>query len=87
MYSAHGGIVKDDQAQNWSAGLNLLGLAGLLAAKVYAPQVDIAGMDAQVAQFVQVGLVVFGYVLQLLASKGAYVAIRGVPVLGKSFSK
>lgn len=81
------GLVKDDQAPTWSAALNLLGLAGLLALRVYAPQVDVVSLDAQVAQFVEVGLVVFAYILQLLGSKVAHTAVRGTPLIGKSWSR
>ena len=80
------GWVKDDQAQTWSAGLNILGLAGLLAAGIWFPDLDIEGLDAQVAQFVNVGMVVFTYVIQLLSSKVAHIAVRGATVIGKSFS-
>lgn len=81
------GWVKDGQAPIVSAALNLLGLAGLLAAKVFAPDIDLAGVDAQVSDFVQVGVVVTTYVLQLLASKGANAAIKGVPVVGYSHTE
>jgi len=81
------GLVKDDQAATWSTGLNLLGLAGLFAVGVYAPHIDLVGMDEQVQEFVVVGLVVFNYILQLLGAKVAHVAVRGTPVIGKSYSK
>jgi hypothetical protein len=81
------GLVKDNQAVTWSTGLNLLGLAGLLAVGVYAPQLDVAGIDSKVAQFVQVGLVVFAYIVQLLGAKLGHTVVRGVPLIGKSYSK
>jgi hypothetical protein len=80
------GIVKDGTSQNWSAGLNLVLLIGLLAANVYKPGIDLAGVDKQVSDFVQVGVVIFTYILQLAASKAANQAIQGVPVAGKSFA-
>ena len=81
------GWVKDGQAPIVSAGLNLLGLAGLFATKVFWPEVQIGVVDAQVSDFVQVGVVVFTYILQLLASKGANAAIKGVPVVGYSHTE
>lgn len=81
------GVVKDGQAQNWSAGLNLIGLAGLLALKVYAPHVDVEGLNSQAAMLAQVGLVVFAYVVQLLAGKATHAAVRGTGFIGKSFTK
>ncbi len=80
------GLVKDDQAKNWVAGLNLLGLAGLLALRVYAPEVDVLKIDAEVSQFTEVALVVFAYVIQLLSSKAAHSAARGTWLIGKSYS-
>ena len=80
------GLVEDGHAPYWSAALNLLGLAGLLAVNVYAPELDVAGLDAKVAGFVEVGLVVFGYILQLLGSKVTHYAVKGLPVVGKSYS-
>jgi hypothetical protein len=79
-------VVKDGQAQNWVAGLNLLGLAGLLGLKVFAPEADVAVLDAQLGDFVNVMMVVFAYVVQMLGSKLSYIAIKNVPLIGKSFS-
>lgn len=83
----HFGLVADGSAVTWSAALNLIGLAALLGLRVYAPQVDIAAVDARVAEAVQVALVIFGYVIQLLAAKGAHLAVRGVPLVGASYSE
>lgn len=80
------GVVKEDQAPTWSAGLNLAGLVMLLALQIYAPQVDIEGLDQQVAQAVEVGVVVFGYIIQLLSSKLSHAVVRGVPGIGKFIS-
>ncbi len=80
------GVVQDGQAQTWSAGFNLVGMAGMLALKVFQPDFDFAGMDAQAAQFASVAAVVVGYILQLLSSKATNSAVRGVPIVGKSFS-
>ena len=80
------GIVKEGQAPTWSAALNLFGLAFLLIMKIYAPMTDIGGLDNQLTEFVNVGVVVFGYILQLLSSKMAHAVIRGVPGIGKVIS-
>ena len=81
------GWVKDGQAQNWVAGLNLLGLAGLLAINVFNPEMDVQALDAEIGQFTEVALVVFAYVVQMLGSKVSYLAVKNVPVIGKSNSK
>lgn len=80
------GLVKDGSAPTWSAGLNLAALALLLVTRTYRPDVDIQAVDQQVMDFVNVGVVVFSYVLQLVSSKGTHKFIKGVPVIGKSNS-
>lgn len=81
------GVIKDGQAGTVSAGLNLLGLAGLLALKVFAPDTSVIEIDTQLSRFAEVGLVLLTYISQLLVSKGAHLAVKGVPVIGKSFDK
>ena len=80
------GIVQDGTAQNWSAGLNLVFLAALLALNVFMPEVDVAGVDARVAQFVEFAIVIWGYLLQLFGSKLAHSIVKGTAVIGKSHS-
>lgn len=80
------GVIQDGQAQNWSAGLNLVALTGLLLLRVFAPDVDVSGLDAQIAQFVDVAIVVVGYLLQLLGSKTTHAIVKGTFLIGKSYS-
>jgi len=79
-------VVKAGDAQTWSAGLNLLALVGLFILKVFTPDVDITGIDAQSAQFAQVAQVVIAYVMQLGISKLTHISLRGVPIVGTSQS-
>ena len=80
------GVVKDGTAQNWSAGLNLAAMVILFVLKIFVPTVDIEGVDAKIVEFLPVATVVIGYVLQLLSSKLTYLAIKGIPVVGRSNS-
>lgn len=80
--------ISDGQAQNWSAGLNLIGMALLLMAKVFRPDLDLIELDSQAAQLATALSVVFGYVLQLLSSKFVHqFALKGLPLIGKSYSE
>jgi hypothetical protein len=79
-------VVKAGDAQTWSAGFNLLAIVGLFILKVFAPDVDITGIDAQSAQFAQVAQVVIAYVMQLGISKLTHISLRGVPIVGTSQS-
>lgn len=81
------GAVKDGTSQTWSAGLNLLGMVALFVLRIVKPDLDIAGVDAQVMAFANVAAVVLGYVIQLLSSKLTHIAITGVPVIGKSYGR
>jgi len=81
------GWVKDGQAQNWVAGLNLLGLASLLAINVFNPELDVTAIDAEIGEFTQVAMVVFAYIFQMLSSRVSYLAVKNVPVIGKSNSQ
>lgn len=80
------GLVKDGQAQVYSTGLNLVALVALFALKVWAPQIDVANLDATAGQIANAALVVFGLLVQLYGAKWAHGALTGVPGVGKSFS-
>lgn len=80
------GVVKDGTAQTWSAGLNLAGMVLLFVANILQPDLDIAGIDEHVMNFVNVAVIVLGYVMQLVTSKVAHFAVTGLPVIGKSYS-
>ena len=80
------GLVKDGQAQNYSTGINLAALVALFGLKVFAPQVDVANLDATAAQVAQVAITVFGLLAQLYGAKWAHGALAGVPLFGKSYS-
>jgi len=78
--------LPDGQAANLSAGLNLIGVAALLAFRVFNPSFDVAGADAQALNFANVANVVFAYFLSLGGSKLLYQGLKGVTGLGKSNS-
>lgn len=81
------GLVRDGQAQNWSAGLNLLLLAGLLALRVYSPSYDIQALDSQVSGLVQIASLAMAWALQMFGSKATHSLARGIPLVGKSYSQ
>jgi hypothetical protein len=79
---------SDGQAQNWSAGLNLIGMALLLMAKVFRPDLDLIELDSQAAQLATALSVVFGYVLHLLSSKFVHqFALKGLPLIENHIQK
>jgi len=80
------GLVKDGQAPTWVVGFNLLGMILLFALGIFQPNADIAGMDETAGQLAVVLFTVFGFVWQLISSKVAHSALKGAPVLGKSYA-
>lgn len=81
------GIVKDGSSDLWSAGFNLAGLVALYLLKVFQPDFDVGGVDEDVMTFVNAVTPLVSYILMLLSSKLSYFAVRGIPILGKSYSK
>lgn len=81
------GLVQDGQAQIYSTGLNLAGLVALFALKVFAPAVSVEGLDSIAAQVAQFLTVAFGLFVQLGGARFAHDVLRGVPVIGKSYTK
>ena len=80
------GIVKDGTADKWVAGLNLVGLVALFVIKTWFPQIDIMQLDANLGAFVIVLTVVFDYIITILGSKLTYLAVKNLPIIGKSYS-
>jgi hypothetical protein len=78
------GWVRDGDAPKWSLGLNLAGMVLLAVVQVYRPDVDVAGIDAQVAAWVEVLATIAGLVLQLGSAKLTHTIVRGMPVIGVS---
>lgn len=81
------GVVKDGQAQTFSLGFNLVGLVALFALGLFAPDADLAGIDATAAQVAQLLTIVVGLVVQLGGSKIAHSVLKGAPVIGKTFTQ
>lgn len=80
------GIVRDGQATTVVTGLNILGIAGLLALQVFSPAADIAGLDAAAGSIATVLTVLAGFVVQMGGSKLFHTLFKGAPLIGKTFS-
>lgn len=78
------GLVKDGDAQTWSAALNLLGMAALFLLKVIRPEFDPARVDQQLEGLAKIAMLIIGYISQLLASKTTHLAVKNVPLIGAS---
>jgi hypothetical protein len=80
------GVVKDGTAQNWSAGANLVIVLIVYSLRLFKPEIDVTSFDPIFAEIATVGSFVFAYVSSLLTSKLTYYAVKGLPVVGKSFT-
>ena len=81
------GVVKDGDAQKWSAGFSLAAFIAFVALRLFAPEVDVEGMDAQASQIAELALYVLGFFLQMgLPVRVHEFLSRGrVPFIGYSF--
>lgn len=80
------GLVSDGTADIWSTGLNLVGLLVLFVLKIVAPNISLPNVDKTAATIAQLLTLVLQLFFQFGVSKVAYASIRGVPVIGKSFT-
>jgi hypothetical protein len=80
------GWVTDGTSQSWSAGLNLIGMVVVLLLHIFQPSMDLTFLDTQAGLIAQILIVISGLVLQIFTSKGFYTVLKGVPVIGTSFS-
>lgn len=80
------GLVKDGQAPTIVTAFNILGVAGLLALRVFQPGADLAGMDATAGGIATALIAITGLVVQLGGSKLFHTLAKSTPVIGKSFS-
>lgn len=80
------GVVKDDDAQTWSAGFNLLGILALYIFRLFQPDYPLGAIDTGLMQLATIGTYIMAFVVQLGVSKVVHIFSRGVPLIGKSFS-
>lgn len=80
------GLVKDGDAGAWSAALNLIALAVLVALKLYRPDLDLEELDVQIGAFAQVVGLFLSWLVQIKFSTLTHkeLSFASVPVIGKS---
>lgn len=81
------GVVKDDTAGYWSAGLNLAGLGVIAVTIGVNPAFDFTGLDAQLVTIANFGVLIFGYIVQVAGTKYMHQAVAyGLGVKKFSYS-
>lgn len=80
------GIVADGSSDKWAAGLSLLAFGLIVALGIFRPDLVLADLDQQSGQIATVLLFVAGLLAQTGLTGWAHGIIKGLPIIGKSFS-
>lgn len=80
------GVVKDGTSAKWVAGFNLAGLLALGVLRIFLPQFDVKPIDTALGSVAVIGMYILDYVIMLLGSKLTYFGVKGLPVIGKTYS-
>jgi len=82
------GWVKDGQAGSYSAALNLIALAALVAFKLYRPDILLEDVDIQIGAFAQIMGLLLTLMAQIKVSSVTHntLSVAEIPVAGKSFT-
>lgn len=80
------GLIKDGQAEYYTTGLNLAGLLGLFVVMAFFPGANIVLANSVLGKLAQIGVLVLGLVVELKTTSWVHAQLRGLPVLGYSYS-
>ena len=80
------GVVKDGDANKWVAGLNLIGVIAVYATLIIFPKFDFSHIDSMLLEIAAVGSFLLSEILMIFGSKLTHLAVRGLPLIGKSYS-
>lgn len=80
------GVVVDGDASKWVAGFNVLGLILVLVTRTFFPALAFEALDAQLGGMALFLTTILSFVVQMGVSKSAHESLKGLPVVGKSFS-
>jgi hypothetical protein len=82
------GLIQVGTADKWAAGLNLIFFVGLVAFRVFQPDISLEVLDGYAGQIATIAVFVLGFIVQMTGSKPTYDQLKeaGVPLIGKSNS-
>ena len=80
------GWVKDGKAKIWVGGANLLLMLFFMLAPELGLDVNWVIVDETANSLLQIATIVIGYIGMLKGSDVAYGIVKGIPVIGKSYS-
>lgn len=79
-------IVKEGDAPKWTAGITLVGVIALYVTKLFLPNFDVSGVDKILLEIATIGAYITSFITTLGLEKVFHTIIKGVPVVGKSYS-
>lgn len=80
------GWVPDGAAVKIHTGASLVAVVALYVLTNFFPQVDIGQVDQIAGTVAEIGLLVMGLIVQIKSGKLTHEVVKGVPVIGKSYS-
>jgi hypothetical protein len=80
------GVISDGNATQWSAGLNLVGIIVLILLRMFKPDWTFEFIDASAGKIANILMILSAYVFQIILSNKIHDGLRGIPVIGKSFT-
>lgn len=81
------GLIADGQAPNVSIVINVVGFAVLVILRLFKPDFDVAGTDSVLATIATILTSVLALLSQLGVSKLINNGLKGLPVIGYSYSR
>ena len=83
------GLVKDDTASSWSAGLSLLGFVAVVLFRILRPDIMLDVLDGYSGQIAQIIVYLMGFIVMMFLPAAIHAKLKAaqVPLLGKSFSQ
>jgi hypothetical protein len=81
------GVVDDGTAPKWNLGFNLAGFLGVGILLGFFPQIDIAGWDAVVLNYVNIAAYIFTIIVQMFSATGFHALYKKTNIKAISFSK
>lgn len=80
------GVVKDGTADKWVAGINFAGVLALAIVRFVVPDLNILPIDSALGELAVIGGYILSFVTMILGSKLTYLAVKGLPLIGRSNS-
>jgi len=79
-------IIKDGDSPKWTGGITLVGIIALYVTKLFLPSFDPGLIDKTLLEVATVATYILSFVGTLGLEKIIHTAVKGIPLIGKSYS-